>query len=162
MWVRMINIVGCSPLTLVFQPKVPYPLLALLTRLPQNLRGQSSLSVRTRTFDIFTLVFEHDTEAADVFDSVKELTVARASLFLRISAPTRLSLSLASINNLYAFYYSPTPPLQSQDGWSIYSPRDEFGRMGVGTRSRAWRFTDINKDYSVCQPLFFYWCKLLP
>lgn len=21
--------------------------------------------------------------------------------------------------------------------------------MGVGTRSKAWRFTDINKDYSV-------------
>lgn len=22
--------------------------------------------------------------------------------------------------------------------------------MGVGTRTKAWRFTDINKDYSVC------------
>jgi len=31
----------------------------------------------------------------------------------------------------------------------LYSPREEFGRMGVGTRSKAWRFTDINKDYTV-------------
>ena len=31
----------------------------------------------------------------------------------------------------------------------MYSPREEFGRMGVGTRTKAWRFTDINKDYQV-------------
>lgn len=31
----------------------------------------------------------------------------------------------------------------------MYSPRDEYIRMGVGTRSKAWRFTDLNKDYSV-------------
>ncbi len=24
--------------------------------------------------------------------------------------------------------------------------------MGVGTRSKAWRFTDINKDYTVRSP----------
>lgn len=22
--------------------------------------------------------------------------------------------------------------------------------MGIGSRTKAWRFTDINKDYSVC------------
>jgi myotubularin-related protein 6/7/8 len=57
--------------------------------------------------------------------------------------------SSASLDKLYAFYYQPQPPLASQDGWNVYSPREEFGRMGVGVRSRAWRFTDINKDYSV-------------
>lgn len=35
------------------------------------------------------------------------------------------------------------------NGWNIYNPREEFGRMGVGTRSKAWRFTTINNDYSV-------------
>jgi myotubularin-related protein 6/7/8 len=58
----------------------------------------------------------------------------------------------ASIEKLYAFSYSPQPPLESSDGWQIYQPRVEFTRMGVGSRTKAWRFTDINKDYSVCSP----------
>jgi hypothetical protein len=61
---------------------------------------------------------------------------------------------LASVTQLYAFFYRPSPPLPVRDGWSIYSPRDEFGRMGVGSRSKAWRFTDINKDYAVGSTLF--------
>ena len=31
-----------------------------------------------------------------------------------------------------------------------YNPRTEFARQGVGSRSNAWRFTDINKDYAFC------------
>jgi hypothetical protein len=57
--------------------------------------------------------------------------------------------TLASVTQLYAFFYTPNPTFPSKDGWSIYSPREEFGRMGVGMRTKAWRFTDINKDYSV-------------
>ena len=53
----------------------------------------------------------------------------------------------ASVAQLYAFFYVPNPPLPTSNGWSVYSPREEFGRMGVGTRSKAWRFTDLNKDY---------------
>jgi len=41
------------------------------------------------------------------------------------------------------------PGAASDNGWNVYSPREEFGRMGVGSRSKAWRFTDINKDYVV-------------
>jgi hypothetical protein len=78
----------------------------------------------------------------------------------------------ASMDQLYAFHYrleSPaasgsgsstdtpgqlssgtsTPHSSSSNGWSVYSPREEFARMGVGSRSKAWRFTDINKDYVV-------------
>ncbi|KLT41508.1 phosphatases II [Cutaneotrichosporon oleaginosum] len=33
-------------------------------------------------------------------------------------------------------------------GWGVYNPRTEFARQGVGSRTRAWRFTDINRDYS--------------
>lgn len=53
------------------------------------------------------------------------------------------------MEKLYAFYYSPSPPLPTNVGWHMYNPREEFGRMGLGTRTKAWRFTDINKDYSV-------------
>ena len=56
------------------------------------------------------------------------------------------------MTHLYAFNYTPSPPLTASNGWTLYSPREEFGRMGVGTRSRAWRFTDINKDYNVRSP----------
>lgn len=61
-----------------------------------------------------------------------------------------LSLEAASVSHLYAFFYSPKPPFPSTEGWTLYSPREEYGRMGVGSRSKAWRFTDLNKDYTVC------------
>ncbi|THU82889.1 phosphatases II [Dendrothele bispora CBS 962.96] len=109
---------------------VPYPLISLVTRLPQTLQGQCPVTFHTRTFETFSLSLSKESDAIDVFESVKELTVA------------------TSVFQLYAFFYSPNPPLPTNDGWSIYSPRDEFGRMGVGTRTKAWRFTDINKDYS--------------
>lgn len=111
---------------------VPYPLVSLVTRLPQTLHGRCPLTFHTRTFETFSLIFNKDPDAHDVFESVKELTVA------------------ISVNQLYAFYFSPNPPYPINNGWSIYSPREEFGRMGVGTRSKAWRFTDVNKDYSFC------------
>ncbi|KAJ7047064.1 protein-tyrosine phosphatase-like protein [Mycena alexandri] len=109
---------------------VPYPLISLVTRLPQTHQGQCPLNFHSRTFETFSLAFNKESDASDVFDSVKELTVA------------------TSVQQLYAFFYSPNPPLPTSDGWSIYSPRDEFGRMGIGSRTKAWRFTDINKDYS--------------
>jgi hypothetical protein len=79
----------------------------------------------------------------------------------------------ATMDQLYAFHYRLEPPAspgsgfltegQSQqlssgtstphsgpsNGWNVYLPREEFARMGVGSRSKAWRFTDINKDYVV-------------
>ncbi|KAG2365707.1 phosphatases II [Suillus spraguei] len=109
---------------------VPYPLISLVLKLPQTLHGQSPLTFHTRMFETFSLSFEKERDAIDVFESVKELTVC------------------TSVNQLYAFFYTPNPPFNTTGGWSLYSPREEFGRMGVGTRTKAWRFTDINKDYA--------------
>ncbi|KAG2349521.1 phosphatases II [Suillus weaverae] len=109
---------------------VPYPLISLVLKLPQTLHGQSPLTFHTRMFETFSLSFEKERDAIDVFESVKELTVC------------------TSVNQLYAFFYTPNPPFDATGGWSLYSPREEFGRMGVGTRTKAWRFTDINKDYA--------------
>ncbi|KAI0086404.1 protein-tyrosine phosphatase-like protein [Irpex rosettiformis] len=111
---------------------VPYPLMSLVTRMPHSLQGKSPITFRTRSFETFTLSFEDESNASDVFDSVRDLTVA------------------TSVTQLYAFHYVPNPPFSSANGWSLYSAREEFGRMGVGTRTKAWRFTDINKDYSFC------------
>ncbi|KAI0253529.1 hypothetical protein BJV78DRAFT_1152926 [Lactifluus subvellereus] len=105
------------PSTALFQ--VVYPLINLVTRHPQTLSGQCPISFRCRTFETFSLSFERDPDATDVFESVKELTVAN------------------SVTQLYAFYFTPSPPLPGSDGWTLYSPREEFGRKGIGTRSKA-------------------------
>ena len=55
---------------------MPYPLISLVTRLPQTLEGLSPLAFRCRTFETFSLTFEADSEALDVFESIRELTVA--------------------------------------------------------------------------------------
>lgn len=55
---------------------MPYPLISLVNRLPQTLQGQSILNFHTRTFESFSLTFKRDADASDVFESVKELTVA--------------------------------------------------------------------------------------
>lgn len=54
---------------------MPYPLISLVLQLPQTLQGQSPLTFHTRTFETFSLLFDIDRDAADVFESVKELTV---------------------------------------------------------------------------------------
>lgn len=111
---------------------VPYPLINQLTRLPQTLQGLSPLAFRTRTFEAFTLFFPRDTDATQVFDTVRELTV------------------VASVTHLYAFFNEPDFPISpdGNNGWKLYDAQEEFTRMGVGARSKAWRFTEINNDYS--------------
>jgi len=54
-----------------------YPLINLVTRLPQTFNGLSPLCIRTRTFETFTLSFFVDQRCGDVFETVKDLTVAR-------------------------------------------------------------------------------------
>lgn len=60
--------------------QIPYPLISLVTRLPLTLQGSCPLTIRTRTFEAASLLFGSEREAIDVFDSVKELTVASTSL----------------------------------------------------------------------------------
>ena len=58
---------------------------------------------------------------------------------------------------LYAFHNKPTPPLNASDkpgqaGWQIYDFKREFARQGIGSRTKAWRFTDVNAQYTVSVP----------
>ncbi len=50
--------------------------MSLVTRMPQSLQGKSPITFRTRSFETFTLSFAEDSNALDVFDSVRDLTVA--------------------------------------------------------------------------------------
>ena len=153
MWVS--DLVHLCPIVLKRERQMPYPLISLVNRLPQDLQGQSQLNFHTRTFETFSLTFRKDYEASDVFESVKGLTVA-SELYPQAHCPYFSELWPACVSHLYAFFYSPNPPFPSTDGWTFYSPREEYGRMGVGSRSKAWRFTDLNKDYAVCFSLHFH------
>jgi myotubularin-related protein 6/7/8 len=58
-------------------------------------------------------------------------------------------MCIADVDQLYAFYYQPSPKWNKSDGWERYQPELEYRRMGVGTLTKEWRFTDINKTYEV-------------
>jgi len=57
------------------------------------LTGKNPLTIRTRTFENLLLSFEEDAEALDVFESIKELTVASESLSHPIIHPERTLIS---------------------------------------------------------------------
>lgn len=59
--------------------QIPYPLIALVTRMPHTLLGKCPITIRSRTFEMVTLAFTAEQDAADVFDSIKDLTVASTS-----------------------------------------------------------------------------------
>ena len=73
--------------------------MSLVTRLPQTLHGRSPLTFHTRTFETFSLVFDKDSDAHDVFESVKELTVAGMPHFVSVII---LMFEKVSVNQLYA------------------------------------------------------------
>ena len=58
--------------------QVPYPLISLVSRMPMTLYGRCPLTIHTRTFETILLSFTSEKDAIDVFESVKELTVASA------------------------------------------------------------------------------------
>ena len=56
--------------------QIPYPLISLVTQLPQSLNGYYPLTIHCRDFKTFTLSFKDYADSSNVFDSVKGLTVA--------------------------------------------------------------------------------------
>lgn len=74
MWVSCLSLFTNPPNDV---SQMPYPLISLVNRRPQTIQGQSQLNFQTRTFESFSLTFKRDSDASDVFESVKELTVAR-------------------------------------------------------------------------------------
>ncbi|CAD6883869.1 unnamed protein product [Tilletia laevis] len=120
---------------------IPYTLINSLVRLPSLPTHDRQtriypLGVRLRTFQIYALGFDSEALATDVFETVKSYAVLR------------------SPEQLYAFHRQPgVPPSQSsssssQSGWKFYDPKKEFTRQGIGSRTKAWRFTDLNQTYS--------------
>jgi len=75
----------------------------LVMRLPQTLHGQCPLTFYCRTFEAFSLSFSKENDAVDVFDSVRELTVASTftiCLLLRHPTDRRGSLGITIVRFL--------------------------------------------------------------
>ena len=122
---------------------IPLSLILKATRIPSlRIASQPSspsqriypITLFYKTFDSAALAFQSEHDQLVVFDSLKECAI------------------LTDVSQLYAFYYQPsaTDVLSQQDARRIYDPKREFARQGLGSRSKAWRFTDINAQYAFC------------
>ncbi|KAI7907985.1 protein-tyrosine phosphatase-like protein [Cokeromyces recurvatus] len=109
---------------------IPYSIIHTVERQPPSLQsGRYPLHIKCRDFMIITLSLLKDGETQDVFDSIQKLAC------------------VTSIEQLYAYSYMPRTPFTATNGWNIYDPLKEYGRMGVDVNTDAWRFTLINRDY---------------
>lgn len=86
-------------------------------------------------------------------------TLPKSPVAAKASPLATPAKQLSNDNPLSPLSTSPEKPTAIQaaaaasptsDGWGCYNPRNEFARQGLGTRTKAWRFTDINKDYTFC------------
>ncbi|PWN33562.1 phosphatases II, partial [Meira miltonrushii] len=125
---------------------IPYSMIWLASRLPSVIPLDQSgkpnraagkrifpIALHLRNFELITIGFDADGKATDVFDSMKAVIVADAP------------------HSLYAFYHTPSPPLKSAPaGWRVYDFKAEFARQGIATRTKAWRFCDVNAGYGFC------------
>ncbi|KAN0062412.1 phosphatidylinositol-3-phosphatase ymr1 [Thecaphora frezii] len=126
--------------------RLPYSLILQAIRLA-SLRKVSSagpssriypIAFHLKDFESCALGFANETTQLDVFESVKQCTV------------------LLDVNQLYAFYYQPSiePGVaalpQRGQGWRIYDFKRELARQGIGSRTKAWRLTDVNAQYQFC------------
>lgn len=114
---------------------IAYPIISTAHRHPPSAAAPAHIRLRNRDFSFVQFRFETDRECREVFESIKDLTVIKGG-----------------VEKLYAFYYQPGAAERRCTGWSVYDPVKEFQRMGVGTeKCRGWRFSTINKDYSVSE-----------
>jgi myotubularin-related protein 6/7/8 len=116
---------------------ITYPIIAFCTfrPAPSVSRQPSSIRLRCRDFTFVCFYFASETQARDVYDTLKQWTCR-----------------VGRIEKLYAFTYQPAPPEQDINGWELYDPRKEWARQGVGKEgsNNGWRISSINVDYGVC------------
>ena len=113
-----------------------------MTRTPPSLTGEPTpLVLRTRDYLNYELSFASIADCDLAWDSLKQQCGA---------------LSSGGLEARYAFA-QPRRTTEGKgkeraDGWEVYDVEKEFVRMGMGTRSKAWRFTSINADFQVRRP----------
>lgn len=99
----------------------------------------TNIKIIGKDYTIFSIDFAINSIANDVYDSLFNLTI------------------LSSLNQLYAFIYSPNNKeitLQSKSpSWNLFDPQIEFEREGLNFNSfdSNWRLTNINQHYKISE-----------
>ncbi|KFH66165.1 hypothetical protein MVEG_08266 [Podila verticillata NRRL 6337] len=109
---------------------ISYPTIHTVEKGLPTVHNAWPLHIRCHNFVYVALNFQTEQNVTDVYESIQKLTC------------------IGSVEQLYAFFYTPSPPFTTTDGWQIYDPLIEYERMGVGSKNDQWRFSDINQSFS--------------
>ncbi|ORZ15412.1 protein-tyrosine phosphatase-like protein [Lobosporangium transversale] len=109
---------------------ISYPTIHTVEKSLPTVHNTWPLHIRCYNFVFITLNFQTERDVTDVYESIQRLTC------------------VSSVEQLYAFVYTPSPPFSTKDGWQIYDPLVEYERMGVSSRNEQWRFSDLNKTFT--------------
>ncbi|SCU93365.1 LAFA_0F16006g1_1 [Lachancea sp. 'fantastica'] len=93
-----------------------------------------NIKIVGKDYTVFSLDFEDEHLAQDVYDSILKLTI------------------LHEVTQLYAFIYTSNKAEQQFNSWNIYDPIKEFQRQGLDFNDKdcRWRLSTINQDYNFC------------
>ncbi|SCU84426.1 LADA_0D01618g1_1 [Lachancea dasiensis] len=93
-----------------------------------------NIKIIGKDFTVFSLDFEEEHVAQDVYDSILKLTV------------------LHEEQQLYAFIYTPNKAEACLNSWDIYDPLKEFHRQGLALNNDCpWRISRINENFTFCK-----------
>ncbi|KAI9699619.1 MAG: hypothetical protein M1820_007119 [Bogoriella megaspora] len=113
---------------------ITYPMIAFCTYRPAPPASHQTPSIRMRCRDFVFVSFHFlaETQARDVYDSIKSLTC-----------------KLGKIEKLYAFTYRAQGPEKAINGWDIYDAKREYKRQGISEKNAdtGWRISTINTAY---------------
>ncbi|KTW31487.1 hypothetical protein T552_00130 [Pneumocystis carinii B80] len=94
--------------------------------------SKTSLYIYCRDFRFVTFYFYSEYDAQAIYEAIQKYTY------------------MVCIRDSYAFVYTPRKAEALFNGWELYQPIKEFERQGVGIRTKEWRITNVNKNYTLC------------
>ncbi|XP_067014319.1 myotubularin-related protein 9 [Anabrus simplex] len=77
-----------------------------------------------------------------------QLDINSPEEFVKVATSIERLASLEEPTLRYPFFYRPMYPIL-EDGWTAFRPETEFSQL-VTSQADEWRFSYINKDFSVC------------
>ncbi|SCU94253.1 LANO_0E06194g1_1 [Lachancea nothofagi CBS 11611] len=93
-----------------------------------------NIKIVGKDYTVFSLDFQDEHLAQDVYDSILKLTV------------------LHEEQELYAFIYTPNRAEEPFNSWNIYDPLTEFRRQGLTFGENCpWRVSNVNQDFNLCK-----------
>ncbi|GAA5964722.1 hypothetical protein JCM3765_004368, partial [Sporobolomyces pararoseus] len=114
---------------------IPLSLLHSVTRNPPSFTGQPNpMLIRTRDFITVSIQVLTQEEVDRLFETIKQVCER---------------IQLGGLQNRWAFSISSDDKArrETRRGWEIYDPKKEFERMGIGKKTKTWRYTNLNTDF---------------